>query len=363
MKNVEPITRRSQRKKKRSPVGAPPGTLVADPAALPTVLCLTGISPEASRRFENVSVEDIERIRADWPLIWLDCIGLADVRLIERIGEMFGLHRLALEDVVNTGQQPKTDFYDDHAFIVLNMIDGPLTTRHEQIAIFFAGEFVISFQERPGDSYGPVRKRIETSADRVRRRKADYLAYALIDTIVDSYFPVVDGAGEVIEVLEDEVLRATEKHQIRRLHEVRREMLFLKRSLWPLRDALAGLARSDCKFLRDETKIYLRDTQDHAAQLIEIVETYRETLTGLIDMRLSLAQARTGEVINVLTIVSTIFIPLTFLAGVWGMNFDPDSSPFNMPELRAYYGYPVALGFMFVVAVGLATFFRWKKWF
>lgn len=354
--------RLAERRKKRSPVGAPPGTLVADPAAHPTTLCLTAISPDASRRFDNVTLEEVERIQREWPLIWLDCIGLGDVELIGRIGEMFGLHRLALEDVVNTGQRPKVDFYDAYVFAVLNMIDVASATRHEQIAIFFGEGFVISFQERPGDSYDPVRRRIEAPASRVRSRKADYLAYMLIDTVVDSYFPMVDHAGDAIEALEDEVLRSTEKHQIRRLHDLRREMLFLKRSLWPLRDALAGLARADCPQLGEETKLYLRDTQDHAIQLIEIVETYRETLTGLIEMRLSLAQARTNEVINLLTMVSTIFIPLTFLAGVWGMNFDPDSSPWNMPELRAYYGYPAALGVMALIGFLLFAFFRWRKW-
>ena len=295
--------------------------------------------------------------------IWLDCTGLANVDLIARIGRIFNLHPLALEDVVNTGQRPKVDFFEDHAFIVVKMIDDVATHRYEQISLFLGGNFIVTFQEREGDPFDPVRKRIESSApNRLRTRGADYLAYALIDAIVDSYFPPIEAAGDVVDGIEDEMLHKAHRHQMRQLHELRRDANVLKGVLWPMRDALATLIRNDAPLVKAETKIFLNDTLDHSLRQIELVETQRDMLTGLIEMHLSLMQARTNDVISYLTIVSVIFMPLTFLVGVWGMNFDPAASPWNMPELKAYYGYPSALLFMVLVAAGLIAFFKWKRW-
>jgi len=196
----------------------------------------------------------------------------------------------------------------------------------------------------------------------LRSRHADYLAYALIDAVVDSYFAPIELISDEIEKIEEGMLTGSQKGQMQEMHGLRRELAALKGVLWPLRDALAALIRNDDPFVTRETKVFLNDTLDHAMRLIELVETQRDTLTGLIEMHLSLTQARTNDVISLLTIVSTIFIPLTFLVGVWGMNFDPDASPWNMPELRAYYGYPAALLFMAGVACLLFWFFRWKKW-
>ncbi|TIU86830.1 MAG: magnesium and cobalt transport protein CorA, partial [Mesorhizobium sp.] len=221
----------------------------------------------------------------------------------------------------------------------VRMIDDVTAHRYEQIAVFFGRNFVVTFQEREGDPFDPVRKRIESSMpNRLRARDADYLAYALIDAIVDSYFPPIETAGELVDSIEDQMLRAADKHQMRRLHELRRDANVLKGVLWPMRDALATLIRNDVSYVKPETKIFLNDTLDHSLRLIELVETQRDMLTGLIEMHVSLSQARTSDVISYLTIVSVIFIPLTFLAGVWGMNFDPETSPWNMPELKAQYG-------------------------
>jgi magnesium transporter len=348
---------------RRSPVGASPGTLIADPHAEATRLTLTLIAPEKFRTVADAGVGDVVKSLDHWPLLWLDCTGLADIALVEEIGRTFGLHPLALEDVVNTGQRPKVDFYDDHAFVTLSMIDDTATQRYEQIAVFFGEKFVVTFQERAGDPFDPVRKRIESSnPSRLRTRGADYLAYALIDAIVDSYFPPIESSAEVADRIEDEMLRSTHKQQMRELQQMRRSINVLKGVLWPLRDALATLIRNDAPYVQAETKLFLNDTLDHAMRLIQMVETERDTMTGLIEMHLSLSQARTNDVISLLTIVSAIFIPLTFFVGVWGMNFDPDASPWNMPELRAYYGYPAALLFMLAVAVGMFCFFKWKKW-
>lgn len=196
----------------------------------------------------------------------------------------------------------------------------------------------------------------------MRSRGADYLAYALIDAIVDSYFPPVEAASEAVDGIEDQMLHAPQQGQMQELHELRRTAHSLKAVLWPLRDALAALIRSEAACVTADTKVFLNDTLDHAMRLIELVETQRDTITGLMEMHLSLSQARTNDIISYLTIVSVVFMPLTFLVGVWGMNFDPDTSPWNMPELRAYFGYPAALVFMALVALGLVGFFRWKKW-
>ncbi|WP_245415873.1 magnesium/cobalt transporter CorA [Mesorhizobium denitrificans] len=351
------------RAKKHSPIGASPGTLIADPTAQKPILTLTVISPAGSKTFSNASVDDVRRERGHWPLVWLDCSGLADVGLVQEIGQLFGLHPLSLEDTVNTGQRPKADFFDTNVFVVLTMIDDHITNRPEQISVFFGSDFVVTFQEREGDPFDPVRKRLEAAtASRLRAKKADYLAYALIDAIVDSYFPCIEQLNGQIDAIEDEILTGLGKDQVGRLHLLRRRAGQLKRALWPTRDAIAALLRSDSVVITPETKIYLNDTYDHAISQLEAVESARDMLTGLIEMHLSLSQARTNDVISFLTIVSAVFIPLTFLAGIWGMNFDPDKSPFNMPELESYYGYPAALGFMALVALLTICFFKWKKW-
>ncbi|TIP73621.1 MAG: magnesium/cobalt transporter CorA [Mesorhizobium sp.] len=363
MAKAETIKKRVPVTARRPPVGASPGTLIADPAARRSELRLTLMSPDKFETIENASIDDVSAHCDAWPVIWLDCTGLANIPLIEEIGRIFSLHPLALEDVVNTGQRPKVDFFEDHAFVVVRMIDDVTAHRYEQIAVFFGRNFVVTFQEREGDPFDPVRKRIESSMpNRLRTRGADYLAYALIDAIVDSYFPPIETAGELVDSIEDQMLRAADKRQMQRLHELRRDANVLKGVLWPMRDALATLIRNDVSYVKPETKVFLNDTLDHSLRLIELVETQRDMLTGLIEMHLSLSQARTSDVISYLTIVSVIFIPLTFLVGVWGMNFDPEASPWNMPELKAHYGYPAALGFMALVAFGLIAFFRWKKW-
>ena len=363
MAKAETGDKRTPARTRRPPIGASPGTLIADPAARRSELRLTLISPQKYETVENASIDDLLANCEKWPVIWLDCTGLANIQLIKEIGRIFNLHPLALEDVVNTGQRPKADFFEDHAFVVVRMIDDITSHRYEQICVFFGKNFVITFQEREGDPFDPVRKRIESSApNRLRTRGADYLAYALIDAIVDSYFPPVEATGEMVDSIEDQMLNTPHKHQMRQLHELRRDANVLKGVLWPMRDALATLIRNDVSYVKTETKVFLNDTLDHALRLIELVETQREMLTGLIEMHLSLSQARTNDVISYLTIVSVIFMPLTFLVGVWGMNFDPESSPWNMPELKAYYGYPSSLLFMALVALALIAFFKWKKW-
>lgn len=363
MSDHQHSAKRSRRKVKTSPVGSSPGTLIADPAATQPVMTLTTIASTGAATIKNATLSDVRSAIGQSKILWLDCAGLADVKLIEDIGKLFNLHPLALEDTVNTGQRSKTDIFDDHVFVLLSMIDEPATFRIEEISLFFGTDFVVTFQERTGDPFDAVRKRIDSSMpNRLRAKKADYLAYALIDAIVDSYFPLAERLGDKIDHVEDEMMRTLSKQQVSRLHLMRRHSAHLKRVMWPIRDAVAALTRGETPIVAADTKTFLNDTLDHATSLIEMVESQRDMLTGLIELHLALSQARTNDIISFLTIVSAIFIPLTFLAGIWGMNFDPQSSPWNMPELEAYYGYPGALGFMLLAALGIVAFFKWRKW-
>ena len=278
------------------------------------------------------------------------------------VGEAFGLHRLALEDVLNVHQRPKIESYADHLFVVARMAEwcGHLET--EQLGLFIGEDFVVTFQERPGDDFGPVRERLRGARGLLRKSGPDYLAYALLDAIVDRYFPVLEGYGERIEELEDEVLETPHPEDLRAVHAIRRDLLTLRRAVWPLRDALASLQREPHPLIAKETRLYLGDLYDHTVQVIDFVETHREITASLVEMHLASISNRLNEVMRVLTIIATIFIPLTFVVGVYGMNFDPDSSPWNMPELRWRYGYPAVLVAMLAIVAGLLGWFRWRGW-
>ncbi|MCB8840829.1 magnesium/cobalt transporter CorA [Aurantimonas sp. VKM B-3413] len=363
MARLPGLTRKRSKRRdkvKRSAIGAPPGQLVADPDASVTRLTAFGIGDGETKRLEGCTLDEALALRGSCQKLWLDCTGLADISLIRRLGDAFGLHPLALEDVVNTDQRPKCEVFADLAFVVMRMLnpDGD----SEQISLFFGEGFVLTFQERPGDSFEPVRARIAKGAPRILAGQADYLAYALIDAVVDGYFPVVDAQTGRLEALEDEIFDDVDAVQVPELHAMRRDMLQLKRWLRPTRDALGVILRIDRPFLREETKTFFADIQDHADQLIDLNETDRDTASGLIDLHMTLSAARTNEVINLLTIISTIFIPLGFLAGLWGMNFNPEISEWNMPLTQSPYGYPVALAVMTGIALGLLAYFKRKRW-
>ncbi|MCE7030328.1 magnesium/cobalt transporter CorA [Jiella avicenniae] len=351
--------RKRAEKTKRSAVGAPPGQLVADPEAMRSRLTAVGLGGGGAERLEGCTLDEALALRKRCAKLWLDCTGLADVDLVRRIGEAFGLHPLTLEDVVNTDQRPKCEAYEDYAFVVLRMLAGEGS---EQLSLFFGEGFVVTFQERPGDAFDPVRNRIAKGAPRLHAGGADYLAYALIDAVVDAYFPVVDQHGTRLDGIEDAIFEDVDAVQVPELHAMRRELFTMRRYLRPSRDGLGVILRLERPFLAEETKLYFADVQDHCDQLVDLNDTYRETAAGLIDLHMTLSAARTNEVINLLTIVSTIFIPLGFLAGLWGMNFNPEISDWNMPLTQSPYGYPIALAIMAAVAGGLLLFFRKKRW-
>jgi magnesium transporter len=346
---------------RRAPVGAPPGTLIADEKAAPTTLRIIRILEDRVEEIAEASLSELAEMMKQGS-IWLDVVGLADLDLIVEIGKLFGLDSLAVEDIANTNQRPKVDVYENHPLVVVHMFDGVSVASKEQLSLVFDARHVLTVQERPGDCLDPVRKRLAMPGSRIRTRGSAYLAYAILDTILDAYFPMLERIGEELEELENRITAAPHPRDVARLHEIKRELLVVKRALWPSREMLSALGREETGIVPRDVAPFLRDTYDHAIQLIDVVETYRELSMGLLDLYLSSVSTRMNEVMKVLTIVSTIFIPLTFLAGIWGMNFDPSASPWNMPELGAYFGYPAALGSMAALAIGLVAFFRWKKW-
>jgi magnesium transporter len=315
--------------------------------------------------FEERDIHDPKEIKAfigRYPVLWVNVNGLGDAKLIGQLGELFGLHRLALEDVVNTGQRAKMEDYDNHLFIVSRMatLDEQLLT--EQISLFLGEKFVLTFQEHEGDCLDCIRERIRKATGRIRKAGPDYLAYTLLDTIIDHYFPVLEKYSEHLEIMEDQVIENPEKEMVSRIHQIKRELMTLRRAVWPQREMINSLMRESTPFIAADTHIYLRDGYDHVIQIIDMLENYRELASGLMDAYLSSVSNRMNEVMKVLTIFAAIFIPLTFIAGIYGMNFDPEVSPFNMPELKWFWGYPLALTLMAVMAITMLVYFYKKGW-
>jgi magnesium transporter len=298
--------------------------------------------------------DELEPVLGKTPVVWVNVEGLGDAEVITRIGEIFDVHRLALEDVVNVHQRAKLEPYEDHLFMVARMVHYADHLETEQVSFFIGNTYVLTFQERPGDCFDLVRQRIRSGRGRMRHAGAGYLAYALLDALIDAYFPALEGYGERIEALEGEVLARPDASMVGRIHAVKRDLLVLRRALWPHREAVNALQRDDSPFVTDEVRIYVRDCYDHTVQLLDMVETYRELASGLLDVFMSSVGNRMNEVMKVLTIFAALFIPLTFIAGLYGMNFE------KMPELKWSWGYPTALGAMAVVA-GLMLFFFYRK--
>ncbi len=350
---------------RRSLPGSPPGTVRADPESPEPSISLIGYDATQLSEHQVAEPEELAEWFEQWDVVWIHVAGLGDSERISRLGSVLGLHPLSLEDVVNVHQRPKVERYEDYDFVVLRMAelpdDGEVQT--EQFCLFIGEKFVATFQERPGDCLDPVRQRLRSGRGRLRSQKADYLAYALLDGVVDAYFPLLERLGDRMENLEDEVLDGRPRRDLpNRLLAVRHDLLTLRRAIWPLREALSSLYRDESPFVRAETQLYLRDCYDHVVQLLDVLEAYREMANGLMDVHLSSISNRMNEIMKVLTVIATIFIPLTFVSSIYGMNFDPDASPWNMPELRWAYGYPIALGLMGAIAVALLAYFFARGW-
>jgi magnesium transporter len=341
------------------PVGTSPGTLSSAPDAQAPVLSAYVYCREEVVRYEPKTASEAAALRKPDRILWLDVSGLADMALIRELGERFALHPLALEDVVNAQQRAKIEDYSDQEslFLVLRAVNPGERLDTEQFSLFLGDGFVITFQERKGDSFGLVRERLMKVAGRLRQSGPDYLAYALLDAMVDAYFPELERIGDRLDSTEEQILLSKgDGHLIGELHDVRRDLLGLRRSLWPLREVMHTLVRGDISRFSADTRVYLRDVHDHVVQLIDLLENYRELGASLMEVHLATASQRLNEVMKVLTVIATIFIPLTFLVGVYGMNFQ------HMPELHWEYGYALCWAVMLTLGFGMAFWFRKRGW-
>lgn len=341
----------------RPPAGARPGVIVIPPDARPTTIHVVDYTSESLDESDVDDPAELTRYLGDESVTWIEVDGLGDEAKLRAVFEVFGIHPLAQADVVNVPQRPRTDTFDGHDLVVLRMARPGQddTCLLEQVSLLVGPSWVVSVQEGAEDVFDPVRARLHSRA-LIRQMKADYLAYALIDTLIDGYFPVVDQLGEVVEELEDEVVSKPSKETLTAIHDMRRELLVLHRTMRQQRDAMNLLLRGGSPRFSPDARIYLRDAFDHAIQISDVLEGFREMAIGLMEVYLSSVSNRMNEIMKVLTIISTIFIPLTFLVGVYGMNFH------HMPELDSPWGYPVVWGVMIVIAIMMLLFFRRKGW-
>lgn len=346
----------------RKKISAPADEPVADEKREPTPVTLTFINYENSEPLKENRApafnEDMGFVNRPG-VTWLDIDGVHQTDVLESVGACANLHPLVIEDIHNTYQRPKVEDYEDYLYIVLKMISWDGDSKElqgEQVSLILGQNYVLSFKEDPGDIFDPVRSRLREGKGRLRKMSADYLAYALLDQVVDHYFIVLENLGEQIEDLEDELVTNPDSSTLQTIHHLKRELIFLRKSVWPLREAISSLERGESPLFQPETLVYLRDVYDHTIQVIDTIETFRDMVSGMLDIYLSSISNRMNEVMKVLTIIATIFIPLTFIAGVYGMNF------VNMPELQWPWGYFMVWGVMIIIFIGMLIFFKRKKW-
>ena len=310
-----------------------------------------------AKNFSRKNLNEDELVNRKGFLDWVNVNGISDASKIKKIGGIFDLHHLVLDDIVSVKQRPKIEDYDNYLFCVLKMIYySKQKLRTEQISIVLGKDYVISFQEKEGDVFDDVRNRIETEKSKIRKNGTDYLMYSLMDSIIDNYFLVLENIGEKIEKIEKVLLVRPSPETLSQIYSLKRTLIYLRKSVWPLREVINKILRDENKLIKQETKIYYRDLYDHTIQVIDTIESYRDMSAGMLDIYLSSLSNKMNEVMKVLTIIATIFIPLTFLAGVYGMNFR------YMPELNNQFSYPVIWCVMLLVAVIMIYYFRRKKW-
>lgn len=347
--------------------GSVPGTLIIEEGAPIPKIILIDYNEANATRLQVPTPEACAPYLDTESVSWVDVQGLGSEDILRRIGKVFDLHPLVLEDIVNVPQRPKVEQYEDQLVIIARMVTPKENGRgfySEQVSFILGKYYILTVQEEPEhDTFNPVRERVRTGKGTIRKQGADYLAYALLDTVIDGFFPILEAYGEHIEELEDEVVSNPTHQTLEKIHAMKRELLTLRRSIWPQRDAINCLIRDYSDMISTDVQIYLRDCYDHAVQVLDMVETYRELTSSLMDVYLSSVSNKMNEIMKLLTVISSIFIPLTFIAGVYGMNFNPDESPFNMPELEWYWGYPACWALMITVASGLIYFFWKRGWF
>ena len=340
-------------------IGAPPGTLFYNGEKRTDRIKITLIEYNDSEYIEEEYFdlsECLSHVKPDM-VKWINVEGLHKTELIEAIGKFYNIHPLTLEDIVHVDQRPKFEDYDHYVVSIMKMISYSNEVISEQLAIVLCDSTVLSFQEpHSGDAFDIIRTRLRQSKGRVRKLGADYLAYALMDAVVDCYFTAIEKIGDRIEEIEEEIISDSDKKSLLQLYHLKREMIYLRKQVWPMRDMINNMIRSETKLINDSSDIYLRDLSDHVTRIIDTVETYRDLLSGIMDIYLSTNANKMNEVMKVLTIMSSIFIPVTFIAGVYGMNFE------NMPELKTQNGYFMTWGVMLLIIIGLLIYFKRKKW-
>lgn len=339
--------------------GAPPGTIMYSGKDTTEKVKITLIEYNETQFIEKNFYDFSECLESVNPNMvkWINVDGIHKVELIEMIGKHFNIHALTLEDIVNTNQRSKFEDYDTYVVSIMKMIYYDEEIRSEQLTVILMEGMVISFQEiHGGDAFDMIRNRIRQGKGRIRKMGADYLAYALLDAVVDCYFTILEKFGDRIELLEEELMEEPTKQTLKQLHLMKREMIFLRKAVWPMRELINNLERSETVLIKPSTDIYLRDLHDHAVRVIDTVETFRDLLSGMMDIYLSSVSNRMNEVMKVLTIITTIFVPVTFIVGVYGMNFD------FMPELHSTWGYPITWLVILITIGSLLIYFRRRKW-
>jgi len=351
----------SGRIKRSKKAGLPPGTLVHIGKKKTEKVKITVIDYDEKNFWEKdvKTVEECFPFKDKPTVTWINIDGIHDVEIIEKIGKHFGVHPLLLEDIMNSEQRPKMEDFEEYIFIVLKMLrydEKQDEIKSEQVSLILGSNFIVSFQEMEGDVFNLVRERIRNEKGRIRKMKADYLAYTLIDAVIDNYFIILEKTGEKIEDMEDELVTNPTPGTLQTIHNLKREMIFLRKSVWPLREVINGMQKAESPLIKESTGIYLRDVYDHTIQVIDTIETFRDMISGMLDIYLSSISNKMNEVMKVLTIIATIFIPLTFVAGLYGMNFK------YMPELEWHFGYFAILLLMIIIGISMIFYFRRKKW-
>lgn len=340
----------------------PPGTAVytGDKTDVPVRIRVMHYTEEHLEEHEPEAIEETFRFTEAPPTTWINIDGLNDAKKVEKLGLHVGLHPLIIEDILHTHQRPKMEDLGESVYLVARMLSINSTTQEvqsEQISFVLHGNTLITFQEVPGDVFEEIRERIRKMQGRIRRKGADYLLYALMDAVTDNYFKVIEQFGERIEVVETALMDDPYPELLSEIYAMKRELLYVRKAVWPLREAIGTLERGESELLKDTTQVYLRDLYDHTIQVIDTIESFRDMLSGVQDLYLSSLGNKTNQVMKVLTIIATIFIPITFIAGIYGMNFE------HMPELHWKYSYPAAWALMIAMTVGMLAYFRRKKWF
>lgn len=353
--------------KHRTIPGAAPGELTANPLSHPTKLSVFAYSHEGCLERDCQSVEEIQKLTVEFPVVLLTVTGLGDIDIIEKIGNMFAIERLSLEDILDTSHSPKIEHYEHYIFTILKGISINEQIETEQFSLLLRKNVVIVFEEKPNPTnFSSVKERIRRGAGRIRSCGSDYLYYAIIDEIIDRYFPILDSLSSQLIKIEDDIMASgyytSSEDIIRQIHNTKSDLMILHRTIWPVSDLISMLIREETQLLTKSTRIFLRDCHDHSKQANELTQFYRDTSSGLLNTFLAYEGHKTNEIFKILTMISAVFIPLNFIAGVYGMNFSHHDSPFNMPELRWYYGYPFALFLMMITALSMLFYFKKRGW-